>query len=564
MAGANCGDPATSIHRVQGSGARSPLVGNTVTVEGVLTHDARGPDGFHGFYLQQPDAEADNDPATSEALFVYTQKHEGRPGQRLRVTGTVKEYHGLTELVDIQDLSVCGPGEPPQPIKLALPWPRPPEALENMLVRFPEPLTIVDNHNLALYGELALAATDQLTPTEYLPPGPRARARSRDQHRNRVTLDDGRAVRGPDPIPWPTTGLAYENTLRAGDTVTGLFGILDYRFDQWRLQPTRTPVFDASTPRPKPPAPAATQTVRVMALNLHNYFNGDGQGAGFPTARGAKTLAQWRSQKARVTDTVQRVSPHILAVSELENDGYDEASAIAELSQSLGPQWRFIATPGKEGGDRIRTALLYRSDRVTPEGKGRRLQSGPYAYQGRPPLAQDFRLPGRGKVLRVVVAHLKSKSCRNADGPNTEQGDGQGCYNPRRLQETQAILGWLKALPKKTQLAGTLIAGDLNSYAREAPLLRFEAAGYQSLVHRFHPCTPGECNHHSYRFQGRKGSLDYLLGSATLVDQVTGARSWNINADEPRALGYTELPSGQGPWRASDHNPVFTDIRLDR
>jgi len=562
MAGANCGDPATDIHRVQGSGARSPLEGKTVTVEGVLTHDARGPDGFRGFYLQQPDAETDNDPATSEALFIYTRKDEGQPGQQLRVTGTVKEYHGLTELVNIQKLSVCGPGELPQPIKLALPWPRPPEALENMLVRFPEPLTVVDNHNLARYGELALAATDQITPTEHLPPGPRALARTRDQNRNRVLLDDGRAVRGPNPIPWPPEGLGYQQTLRAGDTVTGLFGILDYRFDQWRLQPARTPEFHTGNPRPKPPTPPAANTVRIMALNLHNYFNGDGQGGGFPTARGAETLVQWHSQKARVTATVQRVSPHILAVSELENDGYDKASAIAELSQSLGSQWRFVATSGGDGEDRIRTALLYRSDRVMPEGKGQRLQSGPYAHQGRAPLAQDFRLPGQNEVLRVVVAHLKSKSCRNADGPNTDQSDSQGCYNSRRLRETQAILGWLEALPKKPQLAGTLIAGDLNSYAREAPLLRFEAAGYQSLVHRLHPCTPGECNHHSYRFQGRKGSLDYLLGSETLLDRVTAARSWNTNADEPRALGYTELPGGQGPWRASDHNPVFTDIRL--
>ncbi|HBC36741.1 MAG TPA: endonuclease, partial [Marinobacter adhaerens] len=62
-----CGDPATPISRVQGTGPASPMAGATVTVEGILTQDSRAKGGFGGFYLQQADHQTDGNPATSEA-----------------------------------------------------------------------------------------------------------------------------------------------------------------------------------------------------------------------------------------------------------------------------------------------------------------------------------------------------------------------------------------------------------------------------------------------------------------------------------------------------------------
>lgn len=559
---AACGEPATPIHAVQGSGERSPLVGERLTIEGILTQDARYPDGFDGFYLQQADAETDNDPRTSEALFIYTQKPAGKPGERLRVTGTVKEYHGLTELVSVTDLQVCGQGELPKPIEVTLPWSQHPESLENMRVRITQPLTVIEHYNLAVFGELVLAATDQITATEYLPPGPQAVAQHQRNLQHRITLDDGLGIRNPRPIPWPPGGLSHSNTVRAGDTVRGITGVLDYRFGQWRIQPSGSPRFETTNPRPPAPAPATDGAMRVMTLNLQNYFNGNGQGGGFPTARGAQTLKQFQAQNQRIATAVEQADPDILAVSELENDGYGEHSSIAELTRTLGPDWRFVATPGEDGTDAIRTALLYRSDRVTPQGQANRLQAGTFARQSRPPVAQLFRKPHSSDTVRVVSPHLKSKSCRNAALANADQDDGQGCFNHRRTRETEAILNWLANLPAPDHLAGTLIAGDLNSYARETPLQRLEAAGYQSLVHHLHPCTPDQCQHHSYRFKGEKGSLDYILASEELLPHVVKARAWNINADEPRALSYQQIPDSTAPWRGSDHNPILTDIRL--
>lgn len=540
------------------------MVGQTVTVEGIVTLDSRIEGGFGGFYLQQADSEADQDPRTSEALFVYTRRKAGKPGNRLRVTGTVKEFHGLTELVSIKEVAVCGPAPMPEPIVVTLPWSQPPEQLENMRVRFAEPLTIVDNYNLTRYGELTLAATDQVQPTELHPPGPAALALSEQQKRHRVHLDDNRSLRNPRPVPWPPEGLSFATTVRAGDRIRNLAGVLDFRFDAWRVQPESPPVFVNANPRPAAPARPPEATIRIMALNLANFFNGDGRGQGFPTPRGADTEAAFRQQQGRLVRALLAPDSDILAVTELENDGYGPDSAIAGLAKALGEPWQFVRTPGGDGDDAIRTALLFRADRVRTLGPAQRLARGPFQSRGRPPLTQVFRPSGGDASFRVIVPHLKSKSCRGARGANQDQADGQGCYAQRRAEEARALADWAATLPVPQGSAGTLIAGDLNSYAREWPLAILGDAGFASAVHSQHGCTASECPHYSYRYRGAKGSLDYALISRSLSNRMVRAQTWLINADEPPALGYRGdlAGSGDAPWRSSDHNPVILDLQL--
>lgn len=591
---AGCGSGALKLSDVQGSGDSSPLVGQTVTVEGIITLDSRQPGGWRGFYLQQPDGEADGNPQTSDALFVYTDRSGGKAGTRVRVTGQVREYHGLTELTRVSDLSVCASGQLPRAIPVELPWPgqEAPEHLENMKVTLTGSLTLIGHYSFASYGELILAAQPQTTPTELMPPGRSALELARKQELNRLHLDDGRSTRNPDPLPWPASQLARGEPVRAGDRLSKLTGILDYRFGKWRLQPINEPRLadpERRLPGSRPEAPdkATAATLRVVTLNLENYFNGDGRsvsresgesGEGFANSRGARNQKQLELQTSRLTATLTAMDADIIAVAEMENDDYTDTSAIATLAAALGPDWRFVATPKATGTDAIRTDLLYRADRVRTVGPPRRLTGSAFGYRGRPPVAQLFQ-PIGGKasgIVRIVVPHFKSKGCGGASGANKNQGDGQGCYARRRTEAAESLVDWLASLPEPGPFsdtaagtftgpfAGTLVTGDLNSYAREWPIQRLEDAGLTNLIRARHECSPESCPQTTYQYQGRQGSLDYSMATEPLLEHIVGAGVWPVNAEEFPAIDYqgpVRVPADV-PWRSSDHNPLYTDLAL--
>ncbi|MBI5857527.1 MAG: HYR domain-containing protein [Sphingobacteriales bacterium] len=78
------------IHTIQGNGNTSPLVATVVTTTGIVT-GVRS----NGFFLQEPDATIDADPATSEGIFVFTGSAPPASvvvGNFLQVTGTVAEF----------------------------------------------------------------------------------------------------------------------------------------------------------------------------------------------------------------------------------------------------------------------------------------------------------------------------------------------------------------------------------------------------------------------------------------------------------------------------------------
>lgn len=557
---AECGLPATAIAQVQGASDRSPMAGEKITVEGVVTHDARHTGGWRGVYIQQADDLADTDPATSEALFVFTDSHIGKTGHMVRVSGEVREYHGLTELTKVTQISDCGQAPLPEAVTIAAPWPNGviPEHLENMRVSVTEPLTVIDTYNLARYGELTLAESMQWVPTQLMPPGPVAARLSEIQQQQRLVLDDGYSRRDPRPVAYPPPGLSYRHTLRAGDTVTGLNGILDFRFGAWRLQPTTTPEFTAENPRPQPPDKAPGSNFRVVTLNLGNYFNGNGKGEGFLARRGADSADRLRAQTDRLVATVQALAPDVLTVMEVENDGYGTDSALAALTGALGDGWRYASTQQAPGTDAIRVGILYQSRIVAPEGQaGVQPQSG----KGRPAISQTFKLKDRDTRIRVVAVHLKSKGCRHARGDNLDQNDGQGCFAKARSESATELTSWLHGLGSPEHLAGVLLTGDFNSYARERPMEILAEAGFTDLVRHYHGTEK-----YSYRYKGRAGTLDYVLTDDRLKARAKAALVWNINADEPPSLSYHgpfAAPEGRpAPWRSSDHDPVLVDMDL--
>lgn len=578
-----CGEEATAIHALQGAGAASPLNGQTLVVEAVVVSNQEA--GLKGIFVQMADNEADSDPQTSEGVFVYTGTAPTAyvAGDRIRLKAKVTEYQGLTELTTLSDHKLCATGQTlPTAALVTLPVNSSDdfEPFEGMRVRFSQDLVVNEVYNLGRYGEISLGSQRHFIGTQVAAPGADALAVSAANQRDSILLDDGLTAQNPDPVQFPAPGLSASNTVRVGDKATSLTGVMHYGFNLYRIMPIETVNFVAENPRPVAPTLVEGGNLKVASFNVLNYFNGDGQGAGFPTARGANTLSEFERQKAKIVSAMVGISADVFGLMEIENDGFGANSAIADLVAGLNAavgeaRYAYIAPTGMNaiGTDAITVGLIYRSDKVTPQGAARILSSvnSPLDSdqqplfddsKNRPMLTQAFIVNGSDEGVVVAVNHLKSKGSECAGEPDLN--DGQGNCNITRTRAATAAGQWIS---EQYPDQGVLLIGDLNAYAKEDPLTALGNAGFSELFAKLEKPNP-----YSYVFSAESGQLDHALANAALLDKVVDVTQWHINTDEPRVLDYNEefkTPAqiqdlfASDAYRSSDHDPVVISLLLE-
>jgi len=574
-----CGQAATPLSAVQGQGPVSPLQGHVVDIEAVVVGAFQQPGQWGGVFVQEEEEDQDDNPDTSEALFIHTRK-TAKPGDLLRARGTVTEFEGLTELHPVTETRVCSRDNPLPPatvIRLPLASPEALEALENMRVRLPQAVTVIETRNLAPYGELLIASERLYQPTEIVAPGRPAAGMARDNSLDRLIVDDGHTGRDK---PIRVTGrdgqnpFAAVNPIRSGYRVSDLEGVLHYAFGGYRLQPTSPVVFDASAnPRSSRPDPVGGN-LRISTFNVLNFFSTLDEGAPHcgprrdQNCRGAKGRQEQMRQLDKIAAALTVINADVIGLLELENN---DSASLGLLVDGLNakaetPRYAYVPT-GVIGNDAIKVGLLYQPERVSPEGPfavlDHRIDPGFDDSLSRPALAQTFSLNDDGGRLTVVVAHLKSKGCTDARGPNGDLGDGQSCYNRARIDAAGALARWALADPTGTGAEAVLVVGDFNSYRREDPLRAMRETGLVDLLDR-----TGARQTYTYVYDGLAGSLDHAFGNLPLLPFVSGATVWHINSDEAAVLEYRLEPGkpadyhDPGPFRSSDHDPVIVGLSM--
>lgn len=576
----------TFIHTIQGSGTTANA-GN-YTVEAIVTgvYPSLSPAGF---YIQEEDADADADPATSEGIFVASATAV-TVGDRVRVTGSVQENAATPSfsqaVFNAPAVTVLNNGIAlPAVSNITLPVAALSdfERYEGMLVAFPATLTVTNNYTLGRFGEVGLSAgtvyqpSQVIDPNDATPEGTTATGISNVAAINAlvnsnalrtILLDDGTNTTLTLPYADPV-----DHTLRLGSTITNLTGIMGYAFNVYRIQPIASapPAFTYA-PRPALPAVGAGN-IKVASFNVLNYFNGNGSGGGFPTERGANTLAEFNRQRAKIISAITQINADVVGLLEIENDGTGANSAIQDLVNGLnavlGAGTYSIVNDGAAiqtfGTDAIRCGLIYKSASVTPVGAPMLSASDSF---NRPPLVQTFSVAGSAELFNFSVNHFKSKGCSGSTGVDLDQLDGQSCFNDRRKKQSVALLNFFNntVIP----VSGTdriITVGDYNAYYEEDPMDIMRAAGYTVL---------SSATNYSYQFDGQIGSLDHAIVSSSLNSLVTGAAEWNINAAEPVYLDYNDVADDGGTdfanpfgiyytpvaFRSSDHDPVIVGINL--
>ena len=272
----------TTIAEVQGSGMSSPLVGQSVTVEGVVTgdfqdNDADTANNLGGFYIQSETP--DSDPATSDGVFIFdgsTPAVDVAVGDTVEVEGTVDEFFGETQIAPTS-VTVTGTGTV-APMDINLPAAATMtnsdgdeianlEQYEGMLVRFPQALSVSSLRFLEWFGEVSLAEGGR--PEQFTNSNPPS-APDYATHRQNLTLrsivlDDGLRAANDPGMRFLTAGAATDYSIRAGDTITALTGVLRYSRgsgsngdETWRLMPTENVEFTDANARPGAPNPGGS------------------------------------------------------------------------------------------------------------------------------------------------------------------------------------------------------------------------------------------------------------------------------------------------------------------
>ncbi|MBN1478633.1 ExeM/NucH family extracellular endonuclease [candidate division KSB1 bacterium] len=569
--GCYCGGfcfPATLIHDLQGNGATTFFDGTPeVIVEGVVVGDFQASDELGGFFIQEETAQIDGHESTSEGIFI---KDNGfgvdvMAGDMVRVTGIVDEFYNRTEIRDVSDIKCVRTVALPDAAVISLPVGTSEafEAYEGMLVTIQQELTITGHTLLANYGEVELSVDGRLyAPTHCVTPGAEAMAKQQNNDCCRIQLDDGSRIENPYPLPF----IDDSNTLRLGATLPSLTGVLDYSFEKYEIHATESVQFTDTNDRTTAPS-AIGAVLRAVAFNVNNFFNGDGQGGGFPTTRGAASFDEYIRQRDKLVSAMKALDADLFGLVEVENDGFGEYSALEDLVHALNdstePGCYTFVNPGLEkiGDDEITCGIVYKPGLLTPIGQMAILDHSVdpnFDPSNRPSLAQTFQ-DTSGEYFTFVINHFRSRS--TACPGDEDQGDGQGNCNQTRLDAAIALINWLATDPTASQDDDILIMGDFNAYTHEDPLTAFIDSGYVDIIAQ----NIGE-SAYSYVYDAQSGTIDHTLVSASLNSQIIDVSIWHINADEPRALGYqSENPPelyDSGPFRSSDHDPVIVDLEL--
>jgi 5'-nucleotidase len=603
-----------TIAEIQGTGAASPLVGQTVHTTGVVT--ATYPSGgLNGMYIQTAGTGGATDatPGASDAVFVFGSSSGASTysvGDAVEVTGPVSEFNGTTEITPAAGGVVAGPAAAPvTPLATAYPTTAAGrEAHEGELLAPTDTFTVTNTYSTNQYAEIGLATGTKplIVPTEVADAQDTAaiQAVKDDNAARAVTLDDGASINflsaanQGTPLPW----LTPTNPIRVGARAT-LHApvILEFRNNVWKLQPTRQVTGDgagvATFENTRTAAPEAVGgNLRLATFNVLNFFNTTGvdyAAAGHtctyyddragnhntvndcgPTGpRGAAEADDLARQQAKIVAAINKLGADVVSLEEIENSvalgetDRDDAlkTLVAALNTAAGRQrWAFAPSPAAADlppvseQDVIRTAFIYDPSTVSLVGASKVLTGAAAFSNAREPLAQAFKPKGTSdaKAFAVVVNHFKSK------GSGIDDGTGQGNANPDRVAQAQALVPFANDFAASRGTDKVFLTGDFNSYSHEDPIQVLEDAGFQTV-------NSDDTNEWTYSFGGESGSLDHVLANPAARQMVAGADVWSINSGESVAYEYsrtnynaTQLYSPD-QFRASDHDPEVVGLNAD-
>ncbi|MBC6976092.1 chitobiase/beta-hexosaminidase C-terminal domain-containing protein [Bacillus sp. Xin] len=552
------------IHDIQGKSHVSPYNGKTVrNVEGVVTALDK-----YGFYME--DLQPDNDPATSEGIYVYKKDANVAAGDLVQVDGEVEEFIGpgyaekfetdlaITEIKASRALVKAKNQQLPPAIVLGENGVKIPdqiidndafgvfdpsedaidfyESVEGMRVTMQTPKIIAPQKNGNLYVTVA-NGSDKVV-TKYGTP----------------LLDENQF--NPERL---SLKVSRDYVAKVGDQFTGdITGVVGYDYGAYRISPvTELPsITDGGFKQVGANIQPRLGKLTVATYNIENF------------SANKKETSDEKVKALAYSIKYNLKMPDIIGVQEMQdnngavNDGTTDASLSAKriidaVQEIRGPKYEYVEVApqnnqdGGAPGANIRVGFFYNPSRVKLADKPKLLetnptrigQENPLFESTRKPLAAEFTFQGQNIV--VVSNHLNSKI-----GDATPFGKIQPLVlksEEKRIQLAQEVNSFVKGIQKRDANAPVVVVGDMNDFEFSKPLQALKGDVMKDMLEMV-----AKENRYTYIHDGNAQVLDHILvtnniAPHTVVDPV------HLNSNIMKEHG-----------RVSDHDPVLAQIDLKK
>lgn len=603
---------ALTIPQIQGAGLASAFDDRPVVTAGIVTALKFN----NGFFLQA--ANDDGDPATSEAIFVFTGSAPpaiAAVGNRVRVTATVEEFLpasnpnqlSITELVS-PAIELLATGQAlPAAVELsrselgpdALPGTL--ERLEGMRVSAARTVAVSPSGG-SINERAATSSSDGVfhvvlpgVDRPFREPGIGvldAALATLPADKNPPLFDTN-----PERLMVRSRGQVGATALSVdtGAEVAGLLGVLDYFAGTWALLPdTASPPGVSGGRLPQAVNDPDATAVTVASFNLLRFFDEVADGNGAPTLEPAALDKRLGKTAAAICDFLK--APDILGVVEVEN--LRVLGLLADRINSGCPRTPQYVPYLEQGNDvgGINVGFLV-STRAVDGGVSRVevinvAQIGKDAtvanpngttsvLNDRPPLLLRARVhqdAGASYPLTVIVNHLRSlNGIDDVGGGSNGWATGGERVRVKRGAQAAYLAGLVESLQQNSPDEKVALIGDFNAFEFNDGYVDVlgvtkgeEAAADQVLTYVDSPLTTplidgaqliaDPADRYSYVFAGNAQTLDHVLLNQALFEGALDLRvdHARINAD----FGVDNFGDPSVPLAVSDHDPVRLSIQV--
>jgi hypothetical protein len=547
------------IWAIQGKGLASPFAAQIVVTENnVVT--AVAPDGF---FMQTPLARTDNDPETSDGIFVFTGSAPTvSVGDLVNVSGQVVEFFNFTELSGNPSITVVSSGNAlPAPVQFNATTPSPSqpqsatelERYEGMLVEIAAGVVAGPNQFFSSdsVAELFIVANSKRPfrePGIQFPglPG--------------LPVWDG----NPEIFELDPNRLGLPNVLIPAGSTFNATGVLGFEFGGYELWPAQYKFTPVNLPRPV--RMRTIGEVTIATLNVLRLFDDvDDPSIDEPVP----SRAEYQGRLGKLSKYIREVlrGPEILAIQEAENlKTLQDLSARMKHDDATLDYAAHLIEGNDVGG--IDVGFLIRRtikvDSVVQLGKAEILTVDGTLLHDRPPLALHAELPD-GRAMTVLNLHLRSLSsiADSVNGPRV-----------RAKRHEQAKSVSVMAQNLQTAKSNLVVIGDFNAFQFTDGYVHVlgQIAGKpadttQALIPGTDTVNPDLINaidllpdaeRYSFVFNGSAQALDQVLVSQALQPTMSGIEYGRGNADAPESFAADTTTS----LRCSDHDGLVLYLKL--